>query len=91
MISKTSPHALSPTLYALHLALHFVTTYSHIHKSFISLDQLRWSRISVKGEPHRHSFVRDGDEKRKVEIEVRYLWLSCGVGKGTRELWLIVG
>lgn len=70
VIAKTSPHVLSPELYALHLGIHFVTKYPHIHKAFIGVEQLKWSRIDVEGAPHKHSFVRDGEEKIVVNAEI---------------------
>ncbi|CAE6425433.1 unnamed protein product [Rhizoctonia solani] len=70
VIVKSSPHVLSPELYGLHLGTHFVTKYPHIHKAFITIEQLKWSRITVEGTPHKHSFVRDGEEKIVVNVEV---------------------
>ncbi|KAF8340436.1 uncharacterized protein EI90DRAFT_3285834 [Cantharellus anzutake] len=72
VLAKTSPHVLDPVLFALHIGLHFVTTYSHIHASKITIEKLKWSRITLPGKPegHDHSFIRDGDEKRTVEIFV---------------------
>ncbi|EIW71993.1 hypothetical protein TREMEDRAFT_70604 [Tremella mesenterica DSM 1558] len=70
VLAKTSPHVLNPAMFALHLATHFVTKYKHIHKSFVDLVSLRWSRIPVGGAPHKWSFVRDGDEKEVVEVAV---------------------
>ncbi|KAJ1307523.1 hypothetical protein OPQ81_001621 [Rhizoctonia solani] len=70
VIAKTSPHVLSPELYGLHLGTHFVTKYPHIHKAFITIEQLKWTRIAVEGAPHKHSFVRDGEEKIVVNVEV---------------------
>ncbi|ORX40531.1 hypothetical protein BD324DRAFT_6254 [Kockovaella imperatae] len=70
VFAKTSRHVLDPTLFALHLALHFVTKYAHIHKAFIDVTSLRWSRIEVNGQPHKWSFVRDGDEKQTSEVAV---------------------
>ena len=79
MIAKTSPHVLDPVLFALHLGIHFVTTYPHVHKSQICVEKLKWSRIvlpdssaSGSGTPqgHNHSFVRDGEEKETVEVWV---------------------
>ncbi|KAJ6568209.1 hypothetical protein B0H10DRAFT_2109427 [Mycena sp. CBHHK59/15] len=73
-IAKVSPHVLIPERFALHLATHFVSKYAHIHKAFVTVEQLRWSRIPVTGEQgledHPHSFIRDGDDKRIVKIEV---------------------
>jgi len=38
--------------------------------AFVTIEQLRWARITVDGKKHDHSFLRDGDEKRIVQIEV---------------------
>ncbi|KAJ7661916.1 hypothetical protein DFH06DRAFT_1088425 [Mycena polygramma] len=73
-IAKISPHVLVPERFALHLGTHLVSKYPHIHKAFVTVEQLRWSRIPVAGEQgvaeHPHSFFRDGDEKRIVNVEV---------------------
>ncbi|KAG8978822.1 hypothetical protein FRB94_012892 [Tulasnella sp. JGI-2019a] len=70
ILAKTSPHVLDPALFALHIGLHFVTKYQHISKSVVSIDKFKWSRIAVGGKGHKHSFVRDGDEKEVVKVEV---------------------
>jgi urate oxidase len=87
--AKSSPHVLNPVLFALHLGIHFVATYPHIHKSQIRLEKLKWSRIVLPnaggsagdGIPpgHKHSFVRDGEEKETVEV-----WVDAT--KGTDDL-----
>lgn len=41
----------------------------------MEIEQLKWSRIPVAGQPHKHSFVRDGDEKRMT-------WVSLDGTKG---------
>ncbi|KAJ7795126.1 hypothetical protein B0H14DRAFT_113767 [Mycena olivaceomarginata] len=73
-IAKISPHVLIPERFALHLGTHLVSKYPHIHKAFVTVEQLRWSRIPVSGEQgpteHPHAFIRDGDEKRIVKVEV---------------------
>jgi len=72
--AKTSPHILNPEIFALHLGTFFVSKYAHIHKAFITVEKLRWTRISVgasgQEEPHPHSFYRDGDDKRVTKVEV---------------------
>jgi len=72
VLAKTSPHVLDPSLFSLNIGLHFVTKYDHISKCVVTLEQLKWSRIPVgeKGEPHKHSFVRDGNEKIIIKVEV---------------------
>ncbi|KAJ6554309.1 hypothetical protein B0H19DRAFT_1153127 [Mycena capillaripes] len=73
-LAKISPHVLIPERFALHLGTHLVSKYAHIHKAFVTVEQLRWSRIPIAGEQgvadHPHSFIRDGDEKRIVKVEV---------------------
>ncbi|KAJ4471195.1 hypothetical protein C8R41DRAFT_969163 [Lentinula lateritia] len=61
-----------PERFAVHLGTHIVSKYAHIHKAFVEIEQLCWSRIVVGKDckPHRHSFFRDGDEKRIVKVEI---------------------
>jgi len=47
-----------------------VQKYPHIHKAFVDIESLKWSRIPVQGIEHKHSFVRDGEEKRITSVEV---------------------
>ncbi|SCZ94460.1 BZ3500_MvSof-1268-A1-R1_Chr12-2g03913 [Microbotryum saponariae] len=70
LFAKQSPHVLQPESFALDLASHFVETYSHIHKAHVNVIQLKWSRIPVTGKAHKHSFVRNGDEKRFTNVTV---------------------
>ncbi|KAG2116868.1 hypothetical protein BD769DRAFT_1485253 [Suillus cothurnatus] len=70
-LAKTSPHILSPERFALHLGTYIVSKYAHIHRAFVTLEKLRWSRIalSANDHPHPHSFVRDGNDKQIIEVE----------------------
>ncbi|OAX41919.1 uricase [Rhizopogon vinicolor AM-OR11-026] len=71
-LAKTSPHILSPERFALHLGTYIVSKYAHIHRAIITIEKLRWSRIALgaNDQPHPHSFIRDGDDKHTVEVEV---------------------
>jgi len=69
-MAKTSPFVLQPEVFALHIASHIAGKYAHIHKVFVTLEQLRWERILVSGQKHGHAFWRNGEEKRKVDVEV---------------------
>jgi urate oxidase len=71
-LAKISPHILSPERFALHLGAYIVSRYAHIDRAFVTLEKLRWSRIalSANDHPHPHSFVRDGNDKQTVEVEV---------------------
>ena len=57
-------------LYASTLGSHFVDTYKHIHIAHVSVVQHRWTRMEIDGKPHPHSFFRDGNEKRTVDVDV---------------------
>ncbi|BGP19900.1 hypothetical protein JCM10213_008626 [Rhodosporidiobolus nylandii] len=70
VFAKSSPHVLQPELFALDIALHFVTTYAHLDRCSVDIVQLKWSRIPVQGKPHKHSFVRNGEDKRTVSVVV---------------------
>ncbi|KAF9877900.1 hypothetical protein CkaCkLH20_04476 [Colletotrichum karsti] len=59
-----------PELYASILGTHFLDTYKHIHAANIKIVQHRWTRMTVDGKPHPHSFYRDGEETRNVEARV---------------------
>lgn len=56
-----------PELFASTLATHYIEEYKHIHVAHVSVVQHRWARMTVDGQPHPHSFYRDGQEKRVVE------------------------
>ena len=53
-------------------------TQKHLHVAHVDLLQLKWSRILVAGAPHKHSFVRDGDDKRFTSVVVS----DAAAGKG---------
>lgn len=76
-LAKISPHILNPERFALHLATFLVSKYAHITKAFVTVEQLRWTRICTTGElekpsdeGHFHSFLRDGNDKRVVKVEI---------------------
>jgi len=73
-LAKVSPHILNAEKFGIHLGVHILSRYEHLHKAFVTIEQLRWTRISVDGKQgvaeHSHAFYRDGDEKRVVKIEV---------------------
>ncbi|KAK4690982.1 urate oxidase, partial [Lecanoromycetidae sp. Uapishka_2] len=56
-----------PELFASIIASHFIETYAHIHSAKVAVKVHRWTRLSVNGEPHPHSFFRDGAETRNIQ------------------------
>ncbi|CAE6410368.1 unnamed protein product [Rhizoctonia solani] len=71
VLAKTSPHVLSPELFGLHLGAHLVGTHVHVRAARIVIQQVKWGRIPVRGRLHGSTFLRDGEEKRSVTIDVR--------------------
>jgi len=70
ILAKQNP-VNPPELFASILAEHFVKKYSHIHAAHASVIVHRWTRISIDGKPHPHSFLRDGAETRNVNVTYR--------------------
>ncbi|KAL7808630.1 urate oxidase [Trichoderma gracile] len=59
-----------PELFAAILGAHFIDTYSHIHAANVKVITHRWTRMTIRGKPHPHSFLRDGQETRNVEARI---------------------
>jgi urate oxidase len=54
--------------FALSLGAHFLTTYPHVARVEVSLTEHRWERLSIKGQPHPHSFREQGAVKPTAKI-----------------------
>lgn len=68
---KAKEHPVNPPeRFAATLGQHFLDTYAHIHTAHIKLVVHRWTRMVIDGQPHPHSFFRDGQETRNVEATV---------------------
>ncbi|GAP89321.1 putative uricase [Rosellinia necatrix] len=68
---KAKEHPVNPPeLYGAILGQHFLDTYAHMDVATISVAVKRWTRMTVDGKPHPHSFYRDGEETRNVEVRV---------------------
>ncbi|KZF22738.1 urate oxidase UaZ [Xylona heveae TC161] len=67
ILAKQHP-VTPPELFASIISNHFITTYKHIHGAHVKIITHRWTRLSIDGKPHPHSFLRDGTETRNVEL-----------------------
>ena len=56
-----------PELFGSIVATHFIETYKHVHAAHVRVVTHRWTRMTIDGKPHPHSFFRDGAETRNVE------------------------
>lgn len=54
--------------FALRLADYFLTSNSHVSRVIVEIAEHGWTRIAVGGEPHQHSFIKGGDEKRTTTV-----------------------
>lgn len=70
VLAKQNP-ITPPELFASIIGDHFIKTYSHIHACHVKIIQHKWTRMTIDGKPHPHSFLRDGEEKRVVEAVTR--------------------
>ncbi|RKU48141.1 hypothetical protein DL546_009202 [Coniochaeta pulveracea] len=69
---KAKEHPVNPPeLYAGILGQHFLDTYPHISVANVKVVVHRWTRMTIDGKPHPHSFYRDGEETRTVEAVIR--------------------
>jgi len=69
---KAKEHPVTPPeLFASILGTHFVEKYPHITTANIKIVTHRWTRMTIDGKPHPHSFYRDGSETRNVEAVIR--------------------
>lgn len=57
--------------FGLRLADYFLTNNDQISRVIIEIDEHGWTRINVGGNPHQHSFVKDGEEKRTTKIDAK--------------------
>lgn len=70
IVAKQNPIA-TPEEFGAILAQHFVNQYSHIHGAHVRVVQHRWTRLDVDGKPHPHSFLRDSEEIRTVDVHAQ--------------------
>ncbi|KKK11949.1 hypothetical protein P175DRAFT_0502832 [Aspergillus ochraceoroseus IBT 24754] len=69
ILAKQNP-VTPPELFGSILSTHFITKYKHIHAAHTSIICHRWSRLDIDGKPHPHSFIRDSEETRNVQVDV---------------------
>jgi urate oxidase len=56
--------------YALALARHFVGEIASVGSARVEVDEYRWERVSVAGQPHPHTFKRSFNEVRTTAVTV---------------------
>jgi len=69
ILAKQNP-VTPPELFGSVLGTHFIEKYQHIHVAHVNIITHRWTRMTIDGKPHPHSFLRDGAETRNVQVDV---------------------
>ena len=70
--------------YALELARHFVDDIGPVSEARIEVDEYRWERVSVAGQPHPHTFTRPSGEVRTTAVTV-------ADAKPAQRAWVVSG
>ena len=70
--------------YALELARHFVDDIGPVSEARIEVDEYRWERVSVAGQPHPHTFTRPSGEVRTTAVTV-------AGAKPAQRAWVVSG
>jgi urate oxidase len=71
--------------YALDLARHFVNDIEPVTGARVEVEEYRWERVSVAGQPHPHTFVRAAQEVRTTAVtvsqepRVQRTWIVSGL------------
>lgn len=82
-------NVLPSELYAASLAQHFIDTYPHIHVATTNVIQHRWTRMTVDGKPHPHSFHRDGADLKIVEAVASREAASVSIKSSIKDLLVL--
>ncbi|KAJ9302208.1 hypothetical protein DTO271G3_1074 [Paecilomyces variotii] len=69
ILAKQNP-VTPPELFGSILGTHFIEKYAHVHAAHVNVVTHRWTRMTIDGQPHPHSFLRDGNETRNVQVDV---------------------
>jgi urate oxidase len=69
-LSQQTPEIEEIEAFALRLANYFLANNSQVSRVVVEIAEHGWTRIAVGGEPHQHSFIKDGDEKRTTTASV---------------------
>src|SRR5215469_7995727 len=73
--------------YALDLARHFAGEIAPVSSARVEVEEYRWERVSVAGQPHPHTFQRTADEVRTTAVTA----LGTAGRKGTPISWVVSG
>ncbi|KAK9704199.1 hypothetical protein K7432_010337 [Basidiobolus ranarum] len=70
VLAKKSSNVQTIERFGYEIGQHFINRYSHVDDVHIKIIQHRWTRVNIDGQLHPHSFFRDGEDTRRVELLV---------------------
>lgn len=73
--------------FALTLGRHFIKQYAQVEMTEVSIEQLPWSRLTIDGSAHNHSFAGSSKEQRRAHARVHRQ--ACVIQGGLAELELL--
>ncbi|TMF66913.1 MAG: urate oxidase, partial [Chloroflexi bacterium] len=54
--------------FGIRLARHFVGEFASVYRARVHIGEQAWERVSVRGKPHDHAFVRAGSDRRVAMV-----------------------
>lgn len=69
IFGKRSRNVENIEVFAQELSTHFLEKYSHLSSIHVDIVKHKWTRLIVDGQPHPHSFVRDGEDIQTTSLD----------------------
>ncbi|KAK9767749.1 hypothetical protein K7432_002224 [Basidiobolus ranarum] len=70
VLAKKSSNVQIIERFGYEIGQHFINRYSHVNDIHIKIIQHRGTRVDIDGQLHPHSFFRNGEDTRRVELLV---------------------
>ncbi|ORY96575.1 uricase [Syncephalastrum racemosum] len=68
IIAKRSANVDTIEVFAQEITEHVLKQYAHISRVHVDIIKHKWSRMTIEGKPHPHSFVRDGEDVSTTNV-----------------------
>lgn len=69
IFGKRSRNVENIEVFAQELSTHFLEKYAHLSSIHVDIVKHKWTRLIVDGQPHPHSFVRDGEDIQTTSLD----------------------
>ncbi|KAI8096452.1 urate oxidase [Halteromyces radiatus] len=89
MLAKKSQNVDNIELFAQEITEHVLKQYAHITHAYVDIIKHKWSRLSVDGKPHPHSFVRDGEDVQTCSVVRERAGNKVAIKSGLKNLLVL--